>query len=220
MYGCALFFVYMIEKYFPALSARQYDRFSALLEIYPRWNSQINVISRKDIDNIEEKHILHSLSIAKVHSFTGGSKVMDIGTGGGFPGIPLAILFEDCDFLLVDSIGKKIKVVEQVIQELGLKNCRAMNCRAEVVDEKFDFIVSRAVTRMEDFVPWCVGKFKSHSMGDRENGILYLKGGELSQELSGFDKVQIYDISEFFSEDFFKTKKVVYLPKSEVGERK
>ena len=198
--------------YFPDLTEQQKQQFEKLPELYNFWNNQINVISRKDIDELFERHVLHSLGIAKVMSFLPGESVLDVGTGGGFPGIPLAILFPDTKFYLVDSIGKKIKVVQEVAKALGLKNLRADHLRAEQVNEKFDFVVSRAVTRLGEFYPWVRGKFNKDSKNTLANGILYLKGGDLQQEIteSGL-KVQQYYLKDHFSEEFFETKQVVYV---------
>ena len=200
----------IILKYFPDLLEKQIKQFSLLQELYNKWNTQINVISRKDMENLYLKHVLHSLAIAKVISFTEGTKVLDVGTGGGFPGIPLAILFPNVDFLLVDSIGKKIKVVNEVSSAICLSNIRTMHDRAENINETFDFIVSRAVTNMTDFKKWVKGKFNKKHYNSIDNGILYLKGGDLMEELRGISHTK-YDISEFFTEDFFETKKVVYI---------
>lgn len=198
-------------NYFPELSSLQKSQFRELGKLYQDWNSKINVISRKDMDSFYEKHVLHSLGIAKVIDFKEGTHILDIGTGGGFPGIPLAIMFPRVKFHLVDSIGKKIKVVEAVKHSLGLKNVRATHARAESVNEQFDFIVSRAVTRMDDFVVWTQGKIKKKGFNDLDNGILYLKGGDLKEELQNFKKVEIFNLKDYFQEDFFETKKVVYL---------
>jgi 16S rRNA (guanine527-N7)-methyltransferase len=198
--------------YFPDLTNHQKQQFEQLPELYNFWNNQINVISRKDIDELFERHVLHSLGIAKVMSFLPGEKVLDVGTGGGFPGIPLAILFPDTEFYLVDSIGKKIKVVQEVAKAIGLKNLRASHLRAEQVNEKFDFVVSRAVTRLGEFYPWVRGKFNKESKNALANGILYLKGGDLQQEIteSGL-KVQQYYLKDYFTEEFFETKQVIYV---------
>lgn len=202
----------LLLKYFPDLSQKQIEQFSQLPSLYEEWNDKINVISRKDTDNFIERHVLHSLGIAKVMSFKDGSKILDIGTGGGFPGIPLAILFPNCDFFLVDSIGKKIKVVEAVAQELGLTNVRAAHQRAEKINEQFDFIVSRAVTAMPAFLNWTKGKFLKENKNEFKNGILYLKGGDLSEEMKTVKKaVQYFNLNEIFEEEFFDTKKVVYV---------
>lgn len=203
----------LIQKYFKNLTADQIEKFDRLYELYSLWNAQINVISRKDIEELYERHILHSLGIAQFSSFKPGTKVLDVGTGGGFPGIPLAILFPDTQFHLVDSIGKKIKVVNEVAAALGLNNVRASHLRAEQVTDKYDFVVSRAVTRLVDFYPWVKGKFNKVSNNALPNGILYLKGGDLSEEIkeSGL-KAQLYPLSDYFEENFFETKYVVYIP--------
>jgi len=202
----------LIKKYFPELSSKQLEQFSKLEKVYKEWNAQINVVSRKDIDELYLRHVLHSLGIAKVQKFKAGTSVMDVGTGGGFPGIPLAIMFPETQFLLVDSIGKKLKVVKAVAKELELENVTILHDRVENVKEKFDFIVSRAVTNMPDFVGWVRKKIKKESIHDRRNGILYLKGGDLTEELKDYQAVQLFDLPDFFKEDFFETKKVVYLP--------
>ena len=201
-----------ILRQFPDLSPIQVQQFSMLEELYKDWNSKINVISRKDIDELYTRHILHSLAIAKVQQFAKGAYILDVGTGGGFPGIPLAILFPETNFYLIDVIAKKIKVVNEVAQAIGLQNLKAEQKRAELVSEKFDFIVSRAVTNMPDFVSWIKGKVKKENKHTLKNGILYLKGGDLTQELQAFPKAIEYNISDFFEGDFFETKKVVYLP--------
>ncbi len=201
-----------IIKQFPDLSQTQIEQFSQLEELYKDWNSKINVISRKDIDELYVRHILHSLAIAKIQPFNKGASVLDVGTGGGFPGIPLAILFPETNFYLIDVIAKKIKVVNEVAVAIGLRNLKAEQKRAESVSEKFDFIVSRAVTNMPDFVGWVKGKIKKENNHSLKNGILYLKGGDLTEELKSFPKAVQYDISDFFTDDFFETKKVVYLP--------
>jgi 16S rRNA (guanine527-N7)-methyltransferase len=202
----------IILKYFPNLSEKQQQQFNRLPELYNYWNNQINVISRKDIDLLFERHVLHSLGIAKVITFLPGESVLDVGTGGGFPGIPLAILFPDTQFYLVDSIGKKIKVVQEVAKALDLKNVRASHNRAEEIKEQFDFVVSRAVTRLNEFYPWVKGKFKIDSKNIIPNGILYLKGGDLEEEIaeSGL-KVQQYYLKDYFEEEFFETKQVIYV---------
>lgn len=203
----------LIKKYFPELTTEQFEKISRLPELYKFWNAQINVISRKDEDNFMERHVLHSLGIAKVIEFSPGSKILDIGTGGGFPGIPLSIMFPDCQFTLVDSIGKKIKVVNEVASSLELKNVTGIHERAEKIAGHFDFIVSRAVTAMPAFLPWTKGKFSKEQKNSLPNGILYLKGGDLTEELSGIRKdYEIIPLDTFFEEDFFETKKVVYIP--------
>lgn len=204
-----------ITKYFPDLSAQQKSQFETMLHLYAHWNAQINVISRKDMDAFYTRHVLHSLGIAKVMPFVAGSKVLDIGTGGGFPGIPLAIMFPEVQFTLVDSIGKKIKVVQEVAQALGLENVSAHHQRAEQVKGKFDFIVSRAVTAMENFLPWCQNKFDSKQRNAYPNGILYLKGGDLTEELKPIKRAyEIFDLSKYFDDSFFESKKVVYVKMS------
>lgn len=203
--------VAIIEKYFKELNDLQRVQFSQLQELYDLWNSRINVISRKDMDRFYERHVLHSLGIAKVMAFKPGTQVLDVGTGGGFPGIPLAILFPETEFLLVDSIGKKIKVVEEVAAALKLKNVNAMQKRAEEVDRRFHFVVSRAVTEFPVFYGWIKHKFLSDNFNDLPNGILYLKGGNLQEEFGKYyDKARFYALKDFFEEEFFETKKVVY----------
>ncbi|SFS65222.1 16S rRNA (guanine(527)-N(7))-methyltransferase RsmG [Lutibacter maritimus] len=202
----------IILKYFPNLTEIQIEQFGKLEALYKFWNEQINVISRKDIDEIYTHHVLHSLGIAKVQGFLPNSKVLDIGTGGGFPGIPLAILFPETEFYLVDSIGKKIKVVNEVVADLGLTNVKAEHKRAELVNEEFDFIVSRAVTNMDDFVKWTKGKIAKKQRHELKNGILYLKGGDLTEELQNFPKATQYNLTDFFDDAFFETKKVVHIP--------
>ncbi len=203
----------IILKYFPNLTERQREQFAALLPLYEEWNAQINVISRKDMEHFYEHHVLHSLAIAKVMEFASMTEVLDVGTGGGFPGVPLAIMFPDARFTLIDSIGKKIKVVNDVIDRLGLTNSKAMQIRAEQLDGEYDFVVSRAVTTLGEFVPWVKGKMSKSQYNKLRNGILYLKGGDLTNELFTFrHKVKTWDISEWFEEEFFETKKVIYLP--------
>ena len=201
-----------ILQYFPSLSEEQIAQFEKLEALYQDWNAKINVISRKDIDELYTKHVLHSLAIAKVQSFEPGTYILDVGTGGGFPGIPLAILFPETRFYLIDVIAKKIKVVQAVAEALQLKNVKAEQMRAENVKGDFDFIVSRAVTNMPDFVSWIKDKIKKTSKHELKNGILYLKGGDLTEELKDFPKATEYNISDFFEPDFFETKKVVHLP--------
>ena len=204
--------VQIINKYFPNLSEEQKSQFQQLETLYKDWNEKINVISRKDIDEFYERHVLHSLGIAKIMEFADGTKVLDIGTGGGFPGIPLAILFPNVEFTLVDSIGKKITVVNAVAESLGLKNVKAYHERAEKIKDKFHFVVSRAVTQMPVFLRWLKGKFEKEQFNPKHNGVLYLKGGDLGEELAGI-KCEIYHLKDQFEEEFFDTKKVVYLSK-------
>lgn len=200
-----------ILKQFPNLTENQIQQFEKLQLLYEDWNAKINVISRKDIDELYTRHILHSLGIAKILEFKPGSKIMDVGTGGGFPGIPLAILFPEVDFYLIDVIAKKIRVVNEVASSLGLKNVKAEQKRAELVNQEFDFIVSRAVTNMPDFVSWVNGKIRKNSKHELQNGILYLKGGDLTEELKDFKKAEQFNLSDFFKDEFFETKKVVHL---------
>ena len=202
----------IIQKYFNDLTNEQLSQFAKLELLYKDWNSKINVISRKDIDELYLRHVLHSLSIAKLISFKDGTSILDVGTGGGFPGIPLAILFPNCRFHLVDSIQKKITVVNNVVKELDLKNVKTSCSRVETISEKYDFVVSRAVTNMKDFVSWIKFKINKNSFNDFKNGVLYLKGGDLEDELKSFKNVKTFELSEIFNEDFFIQKKVVYLP--------
>jgi len=204
----------ILYKYYTGLSDTQKQQFNQLYDLYNFWNAQINVISRKDIDLLYERHILHSLAIAKVCTFKPGQHILDVGTGGGFPGIPLAILFPEVEFLLVDSIGKKIKVVNEVAKAINLQNLKAIHSRAEQINQKFDFVVSRAVTQLKDFYPWIRGKFKKDSMASLKNGVLYLKGGDLEQELkeSKLKDIALYALKDYFDEEFFDTKYVVYIP--------
>lgn len=201
-----------ILKYFPDLTDIQIEQFQKLDFLYHDWNEKINVISRKDIDALYTKHILHSLGIAKIMKFESGATVLDVGTGGGFPGIPLAILFPETRFYLIDVIAKKIKVVQGVVDALELKNVKAEQKRAELVKGDFDFIVSRAVTNMPDFVSWIKDKIKKQHKHTLRNGILYLKGGDLTEELKDFPKATLYDLADVFEDEFFETKKVVHLP--------
>lgn len=201
-----------IKKYFPKLTEDQIQKFEQLKPLYEEWNNQINVISRKDMDNFYERHVLHSLAIANVIRFQPNTSILDVGTGGGFPGIPLAILFPDSQFHLVDSIGKKIKVVEEVVKALGLTNVRYTHTRAENGKEKYDFVVSRAVTRMPLFITWVRNKIKKEHKNGLPNGILYLKGGDLKEEMSTVQSFyEYFNISDSFKGEFFKTKKVVYV---------
>lgn len=202
----------IISKYFLDLTEVQINQFSKLGNLYSEWNAQINVISRKDIDELYIRHILHSLGIAKVQPFKPNTSVLDVGTGGGFPGIPLAILFPETNFYLVDSIGKKIKVVNEVVTALGLKNVKSEHIRAENVKGEFDFIVSRAVTKMDDFVKWVRNKVSKKQLHNLKNGILYLKGGDLTEELMNFPKATQFNLIDFFENEFFETKKVVHIP--------
>ena len=203
----------IIFRYFPNLTEIQKKQFDNLYPLYKDWNEKINVISRKDIDNLYVNHVLHSLGIAKVTAFNPGAAVLDVGTGGGFPGIPLAILFPETQFHLVDSIGKKITVVKNVAEGLGLKNVMAEQIRAEQIKGEYDFIVSRAVTRLKEFYGWINKKVKKNSSHKPHNGILYLKGGDLDEELAELKKPhQLIKLSDFFGEEFFETKKVVYVP--------
>lgn len=201
-----------IIKQFPNLTDNQVQQFQKLEALYHDWNAKINVISRKDIDELYTKHVLHSLAIAKIQPFEPGTYILDVGTGGGFPGIPLAILFPETRFYLIDVIAKKIKVVQAVAEALELKNVKAEQMRAENVKGDFDFIVSRAVTNMPDFYSWVKDKIKKQNKHELKNGILYLKGGDLTEELAAFPKATEYNISNFFSDEFFETKKVVHLP--------
>lgn len=201
-----------LTKYFPELTVLQKEQFEKLYGLYLEWNAKINVISRKDMDAFYERHVLHSLGIAKVISFQPNTHILDVGTGGGFPGIPLAILFPEVQFELIDSIGKKVKVVKEVSQALGLQNSSAQQLRAEAFTGKVDFVVSRAVTQMESFVPWVQKKIKPESKHSLQNGILYLKGGDLTEELKSFPIAEHYELKRFFKSPFFETKKVVHLP--------
>ncbi|MBK9525666.1 MAG: 16S rRNA (guanine(527)-N(7))-methyltransferase RsmG [Bacteroidetes bacterium] len=202
----------IILHYFPSLSAKQQEQFNMLGSLYKEWNEKINVISRKDIENLYINHVLHSLGIAKVISFVPGTSILDVGTGGGFPGIPLAILFPDVKFHLVDSIGKKITVVQEISAALGLQNVAASKARAEELDESFDFVVSRAVTSLSEFHGWVNRKIKPGGKNVLRNGILYLKGGDLSQEIKELGKqALIFNLNTYFKEEFFETKKVVYV---------
>lgn len=202
----------LIQEYFPEISEDQRLKFQSLQDLYQDWNLKINVVSRKDIDELYLRHVLHSLGIAKVQQFLPGASILDVGTGGGFPGIPLAILFPETNFHLVDSIGKKIKVVNEVTEGLNLKNVHTTNARVEEVPGHFDFIVSRAVAVMPTFVHWVKGKIAKESRHELKNGILYLKGGDLAEELENYPRATVYDLQKYFKEDFFETKKVVHLP--------
>ena len=202
----------LILKYFPKLTDVQKERFAALPELYADWNSKINVISRKDMDNFVEHHVLHSLAIAKVIQFKTMCDILDVGTGGGFPGIPLAIMFPDANFHLVDSVGKKIKVVSDVVQQLQLTNVKTEQIRAEQLTGDYDFVVSRAVTDLSQFMGWIKGRFSNIHYHKLRNGVLYLKGGDIDEELAPFrKKATVFDISDFFEEPYFETKKVIYI---------
>ena len=202
----------LILKYFPELTDRQVQQFGQLEALYKEWNTKINVISRKDIDELYLRHVLHSLGIAKVMPFADGASILDVGTGGGFPGVPLAILFPNCQFHLVDSINKKLKVIKGVADSIELTNIRTTHSRVEAIDETYDFIVSRAVTAMPEFTKWVKGKISKKQNNILKNGILYLKGGDLTEELKQYAKVKAYLLSDYFEEDFFETKKVIHLP--------
>ena len=202
-----------IKKYFPDLSDRQYEQFEALYDLYTDWNSKINLISRKDIENLYEKHVLHSLGIAKVIRFTKNSSILDVGTGGGFPGIPLAIMFPEVWFLLVDSIGKKVKVAENIALSIGLGNVECCHCRVEDEKRAFDFVVSRAVMPLPDLVKIAKKNIAKEQQNALPNGFLCLKGGELQHEIQAYkNKVVLYELSDYFKEEYFNTKKVIYLP--------
>ena len=201
-----------ILKYFPHLTDLQKQQFAMLPELYANWNSQINVISRKDIEHLMERHVLHSLGIANIVTFVKGTEILDVGTGGGFPGIPLAILFPDTEFLLVDSIGKKIKVVNEVANALELQNVKALQARAEDINGKFDFVVSRAVTALPEFMRWISGKIKIKNINAINNGVLYLKGGDIDSELRPLNNYwKVFELHDYFSEPFFESKKIVHL---------
>ena len=202
----------LVLKYFQDITDLQKEQFAKLYDLYTDWNAKINVISRKDIDELYIRHVLHSLGIAKVIRFEPGTKVLDVGTGGGFPGIPLAIMFPETSFHLVDSINKKLKVVNGVAHALELTNVETTHSRVEAIDDHYDFVVSRAVTAMPAFVDWVKGKVLKKNRHELKNGILYLKGGNLTEELKDFPKATLYDLKNYFEEDFFDTKKVVHLP--------
>lgn len=203
-----------IIRHFPELSDRQKEQYEALGPLYEEWNSRINVVSRKDMEHLYTRHILHSLAIARVCSFDAGAKIVDIGCGGGFPSVPLAIMFPEAEFVGVDSIAKKIRVVEGIIEGAGIENLRAVNCRAEQLGEKFDYVVSRAVTEMARFMPWAWSLLRKGERGSLPNGILYLKGGDLAEELAATRRRwNLYDISTMFDDEFFDTKRVVYTAK-------
>ena len=203
----------LIQSYFPDLTETQLAQFEKLQELYEDWNSKINVISRKDMEQFYVHHVLHSLGIVKVMPFEPGSKILDIGTGGGFPGIPLAIMFPETHFHLVDSIGKKITVVKDVVKQLKLTNVEAQQARAEQLVRKYDFVISRAVTRMVNFYPWVKNKIRKEDINEYPNGILYLKGGEVDEEMEELGKSYVvYHLEDYFKEEFFETKKVIYMP--------
>jgi len=204
----------LILKYFPELTEPQKEQFAQLQALYANWNEKINVVSRKDIENIYERHVLHSLGITKVINFKKGTSILDVGTGGGFPGIPLAILFPESDFHLVDSVGKKIKVVNAVSESLGLTNVIGEHARAEEIKDEYDFVISRAVTRLVKFYPWVRKNFKPRSKHKLKNGLLCLKGGDLLEEVqeSRLKKIATHKLSDHFKEEFFETKKVIYIP--------
>ncbi|MCF1420208.1 16S rRNA (guanine(527)-N(7))-methyltransferase RsmG [Mangrovimonas futianensis] len=202
----------LILKYFPDLTEDQINKFRKLEELYQDWNLKINVVSRKDIDELYLRHVLHSLAIAKFIQFKDDTRIMDVGTGGGFPGIPLAIMFPNCQFHLVDSIAKKLKVVNEVVEGLGLTNVKTTHTRVEEINETYDFIVSRAVAAMPTFVRWINGKVAKKSLHEIKNGVIYLKGGDLADELENFSTAQIFELNQYFDEDFFETKKIVHLP--------
>lgn len=205
--------MYLINKYFPELNSEQIARFEAMNSLYLEWNEKINVVSRKDIEGLYERHILHSLVIAKIIKFNPGTKILDVGTGGGFPGIPLAVLFPETNFLLVDSIGKKIKVVNAIVEALELKNVTGQHARAQSIKDKFDFVVSRAVTAFPHFVNMVRKNISLEGKNSLPNGIIYLKGGDFNNEIKNYRKtIEIIDIKEFFDESYFETKKVIYLP--------
>ena len=201
-----------IDKYFPKLTQEQKEKYNKLFQLYKFWNSKVNLISRKDIDNLEINHILHSLSIVKIVSFKDSTSVLDVGTGGGLPGIPLAIFFPKVNFTLIDSIGKKIKVVKSICSELSIENVDAINDRVENHLDHYDFILSRAVTRMDKFYKLVYKNFRYDSSNKIKNGIISLKGGDLDEELKDFKKKNIYDINEYFNYEFFQTKKIIYIP--------
>lgn len=217
LYKIVLMDATLVFQYFPNLTDTQQLQFKKLAALYEDWNLKINVVSRKDIDELYLRHVLHSLAIAKFITFKPGAEILDVGTGGGFPGIPLAILFPEAQFTLVDSIGKKIKVVQEVITGLGLKNVVAKHQRVEEEQNQFDFVVSRAVAAMPTFMRWIKGRIKKESQHQIKNGVIYLKGGNLAEELQGYRTVQIHSITQYYKDPFFETKKVVYLPQKYKG---
>lgn len=203
----------ILLKYFPALTKHQIQQFEQLLPLYSDWNQKVNVISRKDIDNLYERHILHSLAIAKFIDFKAKTSILDVGTGGGFPGVPLAIMFPHVNFLLVDSIGKKITVVADVASQLNLENVTTMQVRCEELKQSFDFIVSRAVTAMPEFVGWTRKLVSDKHNNVKKNGVICLKGGDVAEEIAPFkSKAKIIELGGYFEEEFFLTKKIIYLP--------
>ena len=208
----------LIKKYFPDLTATQMEKIDQMGELYQSWNAKVNLISRQDIDTLYERHILHSLGIAKVIQFKPGTAILDVGTGGGFPGIPLAILFPEAKFHLVDSVGKKIRVVQEIAKALELDNVNAEQIRAERLEDTYEFVVSRAVTRLTPFVGWVRKNISRNSFHSLRNGILYLKGGDLAEEIAELNlKTRTYALSDYFTEEFFETKKVVYVPLQELN---
>jgi len=202
-----------VLSYFPELTSEQVEKFKGLYDVYNHWNKKINVISRKDFQNFYLHHVLHSLAICKITDFNPGTKILDIGTGGGFPGIPLAIVYPECHFVLLDSIRKKLKVIEAISEEMELTNIESVHERAENYNEKFDFITSRAVTQFPKFINWVKNNISETHNNSMRNGIFYLKGGSFEEEIKKYkDKMKIYNIDDFFKEEFFKTKKVIYMP--------
>jgi 16S rRNA (guanine527-N7)-methyltransferase len=202
----------LLTQYFDGLQPKQLEQFAKMQEVYQFWNAQVNVISRKDMEHFYVHHVLHSLAIAKFQKFETGTTVMDVGTGGGFPGLPLAVFFPETNFILVDSIGKKIRVVNAVVDALGLKNVTTYNSRVEELDLKVDFIVSRAVAQMRTFVHWVQGKIAAEQKHQKANGIFYLKGGDLAEELQDFPKAELHPLAPVFDLPFFESKTLVYLP--------
>lgn len=201
-----------LQKYFPEINKRQIQQFVKLSQIFPEWNAKVNMVSRKDIDKLFIRHILHSLAIAKCFSFEKGTNLIDVGTGGGFPGIPLAIMFPEANFDLVDRIGKKIKVVQVIADEIGLKNIKTIQSKAELLPAKYDYVISRAVINFPDFME--IAKNLFHKKKTKyQKGIIYLKGGDFVEEIAGIKKIQLFDISDIFDDDFFQTKKIIFLPK-------
>jgi 16S rRNA (guanine527-N7)-methyltransferase len=203
-----------IAKYFPTLSAKQLEQYASLQPLYEDWNQKINVISRNDIQHLYERHVLFSLAIVKVFHFKAGTTILDVGTGGGFPGIPLAIFFPDVQFYLVDSIGKKIKVVEEVVRALDLKNVTAKKIRSEEMKKQFDFVVSRALTALPQYYDLVKGNIKAAGINELPNGIIYLAGGEIEKDIKPYRNAKVYDIKTFFEEPFFETKKIIYIPRN------